>query len=660
MPYPSKRRRFSASNMNENDAAFHDSFKPAFSGHNALVYSVPGSAPKLSGDMKEAIKPLVSEGRDVRFAKFTALEDVDSQSLELQRQHTELQQRGDEQMEVPQAITPAEISFATLTRAQTGASSLEVHEKAIWELCSILFDPLDVCAGDLLDNMSDEQIAEYEPRLRLDRFQTFWAQLVSPLVDSRVNATRSAEEKALLLLTKGDVITACQLLMDAGNVKLATLVAQLPGSDTSREVMKQQVQMWQERKDWSEFSDAHKALYSILAGETCMVAGLAGASEDRTKQFCLSERFGLDWRQSLALCMQFGGHETIVNAVSSYIANLRDGREKVKPLSSNAASETENTLLGLLRLYALKEAQVEQLFDSATVSGSALNSRLAWQLATVLEAKDLCDFPDDKMDALTLDFASQLESAGAWTKAAWILLHLGETSSRTIAIQGLLERNAAQLPSPDLDQDNTLMEDDSNWSLSSIAIPTSLIWSAKAVYAHAVLREPALQAKWLLYTNTEEAFAEAHTVLCSTVGPRAVIEKDYTDLTDLLACFDAHGATDFGGWKHGGKIYADFVRLNALSEKQKTNREGRNTCWVLRKGLEGAQQDELVSGGGNGKSLEVRVAMGEIFRVLSEVEREIGVNPRFSFGEGMDVDGEGERGGRGLLDGYRKALGVVV
>jgi nuclear pore complex protein Nup98-Nup96 len=659
MPYPSKRRRFSASNMNEHDAAFHDSFKPAFSGHNALVYSVSGFAPKLSGGMKEAIKPLVSEGRDVRFAKFTALEDVDSQSLELQKQHTELQQRDDEQMEVPQAITPAEISFATLTQVQTGASSLEVHEKAIWELCSILFDPLDICAGGLVDNMSDEQIIEYEPRLRLDRFQTFWAQLVSPLVDSRVKATRSAEEKALLLLTKGDVITACQLLMDAGDVKLATLVAQLPGSETSREVMKQQVQMWQERKDWSEFSDAHKALYSILAGETCMVAGLAGALEDRTQQFCLSERFGLDWRQSLALCMQFGGHETIVNAVSSYIANLKAGREKVKPLSSGAASDAENTLLGLLRLYALKTAQVEQLFDSATVSGSALNSRLAWQLATVLEAKDLCNFPDDKMDALTLDFASQLESDGAWTKAAWILLHLSEITSRTIAIQGLLERNAAQLPSPDLDQDNTLMEDGSHWSLFSIAIPTSLIWSAKAVYAHAVLREPALQAKWLLYTGTEDAFAEAHTVLCSTVGPRAVIEKDYTDLTDLLACFDAHGATDFGGWKHGGKIYADFVRLNALSEKQKTNREGRNTCWVLRKGLEGAQQDDIMSGG-NGKSLEVRVAMGEIFRVLGEVEREIGVNPRFSFGEGMDVDGEGERGGKGLLEGYRKALGVVV
>jgi nuclear pore complex protein Nup98-Nup96 len=659
MPYSSKRRRFSASNMNETDAGFHDSFKPSFSGHNALIYSAPGSAPQLSGDMKEAIKPLVSQGRNIRFAKFTSLQDIDSQSLELQKQHTEIRQRENEQIEVPLALAPADIAFTTLTQAARGVSTLEVHEKAIWELCSILFDPLDVCASDLVNGMSDEQIAEYETRLRLDRFQIFWSQLVATVVDARIKLTRSTEEKAILLLTKGDVITACQLLMDAGDVKLATLVAQLPGSETSREVMKQQIQMWQERKDWSEFSDAHKALYSVLAGETCTVSGLTGASEDRTSQFSLSERFGLDWQQSLALCMHFGGHESIVNAISAYIANLKDGKDKVKPLSLDAAGDAENTLLGLLRLYALKEAQVEWLFDPATVSGSALNSRLAWQLATVLEAKDLCDFPEDKMDVLTLDFASQLELAGAWTKAAWVLLHLSESDSRTKALQSLLERNAAQLLSPDLDQDNTLMEDESGWSLSSIAVPTSLIWEAKAVYAHAVLREPALQAKWLLYTRTEEAFAEAHDVLCSTVGPRAVIEKDYNDLTDLLACFDAHDAQEFGGWKHGGKIYADFVRLNGLSQKQKTGREGRNTCWVLRKGLEGSQQDELA--GGATKSLEVRVAMGEIFRVLGEVEREIGVNPRFSSDESMEVYGEAEAmGGKGLLDGYRKALGLVV
>jgi nuclear pore complex protein Nup98-Nup96 len=140
MPYPSKRRRLSASNMNEHDAAFHDSFKPSFDNQNALIYSVSGSATQLSGDMKQVIKPLTSGGRDVRFAKFTAFGDADSNTLELQKQHTELMQ-SDEQSEVPRAITPAELTFATLARVEAGASTLDGQEKAIWELSSILFDP---------------------------------------------------------------------------------------------------------------------------------------------------------------------------------------------------------------------------------------------------------------------------------------------------------------------------------------------------------------------------------------------------------------------------------------------------------------------------------------------------------------------------------------
>lgn len=638
--------------MDEQDAAFHDSFKPSFDGQHALVYSIPGSAPQADEDMKQVIAPLVSEGRDIRFSKVVGLASADSQTLQLQKNNTELLQSDREQVEIPRAVAPAELTFATLAEVETG-SALDSPEKAAWKLCSVLFDSLDVCAGDLLDGMSQEQIEEFEPRLRLDRFQIFWSQIITPTVDAQLKKTKSAEARALLLLTKGDVASACQLLMDAGDVKLATLIAQLPGSETSREVMKQQIQMWQDRKDWSEFSDAHKALYSILAGEICVVAGLSGAAEDRTQQFCLSERFGLDWQQSLALCVQYGGHESIVHAASAYIGDLRDGKETVKPTPASGAEDGENTLLGLLRLYALKEAQVERLFDSATVSGSALDSRLAWQLATILDAKDLCDLTDEKMDALTLDFASQLETAGYWIKAAWTLLHLSETGSRTIAIQGLLERSAAQLPSPDHDQDNTVMEDDAGWTLTSIQIPASFIWEAKAVYAHAVLREPALQAQWLLFTGTDEAFNEAHDVLCNTVGPQAVIEKDYGDLRQLLNCFETHGAKEFTGWKHGGKVYVDFLRLHDLAEPKRRGRDGRNASWVLRKALEGASDDAS-------RSLEVRVALGEVQRVLENVEREVGLSDSKWDLDSMDVDGPKSAGVAGMLEGYRSALGVVV
>ena len=104
------------------------------------------------------------------------------------------------------------------------------------------------------------------------------------------------------------------------------------------------------------------------------------------------------------------------------------------------------------------------------------------------------------------------------------------------------------------------------------------------------------------------------------------------------------------GWKHGGKIYADFLRMSDLGEAKKHGRDGRNTCWVLRKALEGASEE--------GRSLEVRVAIGEITKVLGDVERDIGINAKYSF-DGMDVD-DAKGGVAGMLEGYRRALGAVV
>jgi hypothetical protein len=70
----------------------------------------------------------------------------------------------------------------------------------------------------------------------------------------------------------------------------------------------------------------------------------------------------------------------------------------------------------------------------------------------------------------------------------------------------------------------------------------------------------------------------------------------------------------------------------------------------LRKALERASEE--------GRSLEVRVAIGEITKVLGDVERDIGINAKYSF-DGMDVD-DAKGGVAGMLEGYRRALGAVV
>lgn len=656
MQYPSKRPRLADADMNEQDAQFHESFKPSFDNRNTLVYSVPGSAPHVSNGMGQSIRSLVGEGKDVRFAKFDRPTDFDSPALDMLNQHTELGV-SEESESVPHAVTSENVSFADFARLpfdQTSPSGKQ--EKAVWTLCSILFDPLEVCASQYIEGMTEEQTMEYEPKIRDDVFLAYWSEVVAPTVDSQMKKTKSAEEKAVLLLTKGDVVGASQTLMDAGNVRLATLVSQSPGNETAREVMKQQLGVWRERKDWSEFSDAHKALYSILAGETCTVAGVIGASEDRAQQLCLSERFGLDWKQALALQVQFGGHESLMEAVLAFVAELQQGKEKVATQPSHGQGDGEDTLLGLLKLEALQDGDVEKLFDPTTVSGSALNSRLAWQLANLLTTTQICELATEKLDQLTVDFAMQLEAAGDWTKATWTLLHLTDAEARTNVIKALLERNAAHLPAPD--QDETMTDDTSLWAPANLQLPASLTWSAKALYASAALHEPALQADYLLNTHLDFAFSEAHTVLCRTVGPAAIIEQDYTDLAALLEHFAAAGAEEFEEWKFGGNIYALFLRLVTLGPGKRKGREGRNACQALKREMEQMQQAETEPES-KGMTLEMRVARMEMWRVLREGMKEVGLEAR----RGVEVgDLVHRRKGEveGMLDGYRRALGVVA
>ena len=181
--------------------------------------------------------------------------------------------------------------------------------------------PWEAIIPDLGD-MPKEQQKAYASRLRLDAFKNFWTSLTQDDVNDGLKQTQSAEEKAVLYLTKGDVLAACEVLVADKDLRLATLVAQLPGSASSRQVMERQIEVWQKRKDWSEMSDGVRALYSILAGKVCTVAGQTGAAEDRASEICISDAFALSWQQSLALHVWYGGLATLEDAIKAYCEEL--------------------------------------------------------------------------------------------------------------------------------------------------------------------------------------------------------------------------------------------------------------------------------------------------------------------------------------------------
>jgi nuclear pore complex protein Nup98-Nup96 len=612
--------------------------KPSFANDGMILYSVEGTTRPISEPLTNALHPLVSEHKEVRFAKWATAADINTPTLTAQKDLTDI----DNVNGFPRANTSAAINFIYM-----GDRATTMHEASIWQVAGGLFDPIELAFPILLEGFTEQQAAQYEPRLRRDGFSELWARLSHGSVEERLGNARTAEEKALLYLTENNVSAACDALVSGKNFKLATLVSQLPGDHASRSLMEKQITAWCERNDWSEFPDTVRALYSIIAGQVCTIAGKTGPAENRVKEVCISEQFGLTWMQSFGLRLFFGGHASVLEAVEAYCNDLSDKKEKILPVPSWAnqgeGEGREDPLMGLLRL-STKRGDLETLFDPKNVSGSAVNSRLAWQMATQLRAQGYCSsLPDEKLDQLTIGFAAELEAAGLFVTSTWVLLHLRHAGTRSTAVAELIQRNGGRIPDP-----GTTQPDYFRVLEAENKIPAELLWSAKALHARAELNDPWLQTQYLL---NAQALDEAHDVICTTLGPKAIIEKDYKPLLDLLTRFPIQKPE---GWVQGGAVFSDFARLMGFNTSRKFSREGSALAEKLKAGLAAMEGVERNMG------LEEKVAMVEMDTVLKDEMRQMAIH-----GSGFEQDDEemsdakGEGMGSAFLR-YREALGMVA
>ncbi|KAI7269461.1 hypothetical protein KC335_g6396 [Hortaea werneckii] len=650
-PYAKKARLSTSEDLSEQDAAFHDNLKPSFTGDGTLVYAASGPAIQADGILAPSMQPIVGEHKDIRFAGFVANpQNLVTPALTMQKDLTRT--KGSEGS-MPAATTTEDGLFIHFVEGAEGpemnnGSTMQLQELAIWRLCSLLFDPIGMVCDYYQMDVPKEIQQSHEQRVRLDAFKIYLARLAHGHVEDRMKRAQTIEEKALLLLSRNDVAGACDLLVSVKDFRLATLVAQLPGTETTRDVMRSQIDAWKKRRDWSEMSEAIRALYCVLAGEMRQETGNPGSLEDRTEDFNISERFDLMWQQSFGLRVYYGGYETIADVVKAYCADFDTDQRESHPTPfyvhemEHVNYENEDTLMGLLRMFSKARLNAEELLDPRLVSGSDVNARLAWQLASILGARKLVHLPEQKMAQLTYDYATQLELAGCLVESAWVLLHLPSVSERQKAVKTLLERNAGSISELAGEiGDQTLQR------LIDLRIPKAMMFATKALYSKA-MDDSVGQAHWLLQAGHAE---EAHDVLCNSVGPQAVIGQDYVALGDLVPRFPKRKPA---GWDQGGHIYADFLRLIMMPVGQRHGDTGEQVLRSLNKGLAG------VEGGEKGRTLEQRVAFLEMRRYAEDLEREIGVGDEMEKDDINMMDASGFGLGAGMLENYRRALGQAV
>lgn len=356
------------------------------------------------------------------------------------------------------------LSFAGLPWAQNLANQ---HEKSVWALASVLFDP--ITEKSYFDDETDS-IDYIQEKCRKEKLSKFLESLVEVDADDHAHAANTLEEVAFAHLTAHRVEQACAALLEAGDYRLASLIPMIGGDVTSRELIRRQIDEWRKKGVLAEVAVAIRALYELLSGNTSFSEGVRGPAEDAAPEFFLPERFGLDWKRSFGLKLWYGCSEEdgIGKAVLEYEEEMKRWPESVPaPLpwyhdaSNPLNDDTLDILWGLLRLYAEDSLQLEDVLSPRSAGVSNIDLRMSWQLGTMLAKKRIRDFsgtmmvpqengpeesaPGSIADQVTVDFAGALETAGLWEWAIFVVLHLADPDNREAYIKKVLGRHLDEL-----------------------------------------------------------------------------------------------------------------------------------------------------------------------------------------------------------------------
>lgn len=282
--------------------------------------------------------------------------------------------------------------------------------------------------------------------------------------DSRENGAENWAATIFTLLTGNQLEKACSEAINAGNVKLATLLSQIPGDEEFRQDLQAQLALWREQQVDAHIDDNVRKVYALLAGVVDVVEGSKGSDPERASDLALAA--GLDWKRAFGLHLWFGERmdTPIANAFQSYCNASEDSNTKTpKPTpwyrEGNATDEsqflwrlpsessTPDALFSLIQLFSQPQCTLSDNLAPLSFSASPVDYRLPWHLYIILSrclrVRDFADRGEPVADAndssadepqveghsptadlLANSYAIQLEKLGLIQEAVFVLLHI--------------------------------------------------------------------------------------------------------------------------------------------------------------------------------------------------------------------------------------------
>ncbi|KAI0918514.1 hypothetical protein AcV5_002488 [Taiwanofungus camphoratus] len=587
----------SASAVTGNEGAFFDaglafgrSFRVGWGPGGILVHlgvlCGPLSTPKTTANssiLQRTVLPISS-------VPAAEASELSSKLLSHHLSHTPIQADANG---VPFASPSHDLSFSSFV-AQFSATDRS-FEASLFRLGHALFDPVDL----RLDGLSNVDIRSRISAIRRKAALSNWLQdTISPSIDADLRDNPGADwaSTVFALLTGNQADRACEVAMDTGSVKLASLISQYPGDEEFREDMQIQLGLWREQRVDARISDNVRKIYALLAGVVHVLEGSKGSGIEQCPDINIANE--LSWKRTFGLHLWFGEpmDASIADVLNAYDQLWKQQSSGVSPplpwytesphmrsmqpsWKLPSAPNPPDALYSLIKLYADPACSLSAILAPLSFSPSPSDYRLAWHLYIIfsrcLRVRDFADrispvaaggVTDESdngdeppveghspsADLLANSYALQLEQAGMIQEAVFVLLHIEGSAGRVKVIKELLHRSAAQL-------DDWMVRG----LVGSLKLPMAWINEAKAMYA---FDGGDVYSAYEFYLAAG-LYNPAHELAVLELAPDAVIRQDLLLLQDLFDKFIDHPVD---GWHVRGKLFLDYVhammRLSELYE----------------------------------------------------------------------------------------------
>ncbi|KAM9451702.1 nuclear pore complex protein Nup98-Nup96-like isoform 2-T2 [Clarias gariepinus] len=434
------------------------------------------------------------------------------------------------------------------------------HWQQVWTLCEALWGRL----GDQdLEPVVGRGYREQHARRRT--FSRWLSESAAQHVQDEVCQSQTQRHVSAIFsyLTGHCISEACKLAQKNGDHRLSLLLSQSVGSQFSRDLLALQLADWNKMQTDSFIQEERLRIFTLLAGKPVW----------ETTDCCINVCSELDWKRCLAVHLWYMLPPTasVADALAKYEVAFQGSEEVMKyacaPLppymadvDSEALDEMEDSesnkslhdiCFHLLKLYSDKHYSLEQLLDPITVTAEQLDYRLSWHLWNVLQALNYTHLSVSRQSLLHSSYAAQLESAGLWEMAVFVLLHIPNSFLRERAVREILNQHCTL-------EDTEESAEKERFLTDKLFIPTQWIHEAKATRA----RRDGDKHNEALHLYRAEHWNPCHRLVIRNLASDCIINDNHEYLKEFLEGLAVpERSVQVQDWDTSGRVYLDYIHV---------------------------------------------------------------------------------------------------